>query len=410
MKLHEYQAKRRMEMFGLPVLKGSVISSVSEVSTALQKVVEGPPRGEGPLRGGGPWILKAQVHTGGRGKAGGVRVVNDVGEAEAFVQGLLGKKLVTHQTGTEGLVVRTILVEPAVQVERELYAAVLINRKTGQPVLLVSAEGGMDIETLAATAPEKILRIEIDPLRGLESFQARDVAFAAGLAGDMLNESVQFFKNLVTLFIASDASLIEVNPLGVRSSPAGHRLLAMDAKMTIDDNSFFRHSELFKEADVSDLSDAERRAAEVGISYIRLDGTIGCMVNGAGLAMATMDIIKLYGGEPANFLDVGGGATVQQVTEAFKIILSDSHVRVILVNIFGGIMKCDVIAEGIVQAVKTTGLDRPLVVRLEGNRVEEGRKILAGSGLKITPATDLADAARKALELSRMTTPAGGPR
>ncbi len=231
-------------------------------------------------------------------------------------------------------------------------------------------------------------------------------AFATGLAGELLGESVKFFRNLVTLFMSSDASLVEVNPLGVRTGHGGEsRLLAMDAKMTLDDNASFRQPTLFKEADTSDLSEAERRAAEVGISYIRLDGAIGCMVNGAGLAMATMDIIKLHGGQPANFLDVGGGATVEQVTEAFKIILSDAHVRVILVNIFGGIMKCDVIAEGIVQAVKTTGLDRPLVVRLEGNRVEEGRKILASSGLKITAASDLTDAAKKSVEFS-----CGGPR
>lgn len=394
MKLHEYQAKRRMEAFGLPVLKGSVVSAVSEVASALKTLGEGP------------WVLKAQVHTGGRGKAGGVRLVRDLSEAESFVKGLLGKKLVTHQTGPEGLVVRSILVEPAVNVDRELYAAVLVNRQTGKPVLMVSSEGGMDIETLAATAPEKIIRVEIDPLRGLESFQARDVAFATGLAGKLLGESVKFFRNLVTLFMSSDASLVEVNPLGVRTGHGGEsRLLAMDAKMTLDDNASFRQPTLFKEADTSDLSEAERRAAEVGISYIRLDGAIGCMVNGAGLAMATMDIIKLHGGQPANFLDVGGGATVEQVTEAFKIILSDAHVRVILVNIFGGIMKCDVIAEGIVQAVKTTGLDRPLVVRLEGNRVEEGRKILASSGLKITAASDLTDAAKKSVEFS-----CGGPR
>ncbi len=390
MKFHEYQAKRRMEAFGLPVLKGAVLSAVSDVPSALNSV------------GNGPWVMKAQIHSGGRGKAGGVRLVKDAAEAEMFARGLLGKKLVTHQTGPEGLVVRTILVEPAVQVERELYAAVLINRKTGKPVLMVSAEGGMDIETLAATAPEKMIRVEVDPLRGLESFQARDVAFATGLSGALLGESVRFFQNLVKLFMSSDASLVEINPLGVRSGKGGEcPLLAMDAKMTVDDNASFRQQILFKEADTADLSEAERRAAEVGISYIRLDGAIGCMVNGAGLAMATMDIIKLHGGEPANFLDVGGGATVDQVTEAFKIILSDPHVRVILVNIFGGIMKCDVIAEGIVQAVKTTGLDRPLVVRLEGNRVAEGRKILAESGLKITPASDLTDAARKSVELAR---------
>lgn len=389
MKLHEYQAKRQMEKFNCPVLKGAVVTDVQSVAEVLKSVGEGP------------WVLKAQVHAGGRGKAGGVRVVRDVREAETFVSGIIGKTLVTAQTGPEGLPVRTVLVEPAVTVERELYAAVLMNRKTGKPVLIVSAEGGVDIETLAATAPEKIVRVDVDPNRGLESYQARDVAFATGLAGDLLNESVPFFKNLVHLFLSTDASLVEVNPLGVRAGKSGERLLALDAKMTVDDNAFFRQHALFKEADEADLSIAERRAAEVGISYIRLEGAIGCMVNGAGLAMATMDIIKLHGGEPANFLDVGGGATVEQVTEAFKIILSDPKVRVVMVNIFGGIMKCDVIAEGIVQAVKSTGLDRPLVVRLEGNRVEEGRRILAASGLKITPAADLADAAQKSVALSK---------
>jgi succinyl-CoA synthetase beta subunit len=313
---------------------------------------------------------------------------------------ILGGTLVTHQTGPQGLVVRKILAEPAVQVERELYVAVTLNRKTGKPVMILSAQGGMDIEELAATAPEKILRFDIDPLRGLEAFQAREAAFAAGLTGDLLSPAVSFFRNLTKLFIASDASLVEVNPLGVRKGKKGPSLLAMDAKVTIDDNAAFRHADLFDQADLADLTAAERRAGKVGLSYIRLDGNIGCMVNGAGLAMATMDIIKLHGGEPANFLDVGGGATVDQVTEAFKIILSNAHVKVIFVNIFGGIMKCDVIAQGIVQAVHKTGLDRPLVVRLEGNRVEEGRKILAESGLAITPASDLTEGAKKAVALA----------
>ena len=388
MKLHEFQAKRRMESFGLPVLKGAVIDSVQSVAGALA-----------PL-GPGPWVLKAQIHAGGRGKAGGVRVVRTVAEGESFVAGLLGRPLVTHQTGPEGLMVRSLIAEPAVTVKRELYAAVAMNRKTGRPTLIVSGEGGVDIETLAATSPEKIIRVDVDPWRGLEAFQARDVAFAVGLGGDLLRDSVRFFQNLVKLFLESDAGLVEVNPLGILSGKGGECLLAMDAKMTIDDNAAFRQGDLLKGADTADLSEAERRAAAVGISYIRLDGSIGCLVNGAGLAMATMDIIKLHGGDPANFLDVGGGASVTQVTEAFKIILSDPRVRVVLVNIFGGIMKCDVIAEGIVQAVKTTGLDRPLVVRLEGNRVQEGRAVLAASGLKMTGATDLADAAQKAVALA----------
>ncbi|MBP9698442.1 MAG: ADP-forming succinate--CoA ligase subunit beta [Elusimicrobia bacterium] len=395
MKLHEFQAKRRMESFGLPVLKGAVIDSVQSVAGALA-----------PL-GPGPWVLKAQIHAGGRGKAGGVRVVRTVDEAKSFVSGLLDRPLVTHQTGPEGLMVRSLIAEPAVTVKRELYAAVAINRKTGRPTLIVSGEGGVDIETLAATSPEKIIRVEVDPWRGLDAFQARDVAFAVGLGGDLLRDSVRFFQNLVKLFLESDAGLVEVNPLGILSEKGGEclpggecLLLAMDAKMTIDDNAAFRQGDLLKGADTADLSEAERRAAAVGISYIRLDGSIGCLVNGAGLAMATMDIIKLHGGDPANFLDVGGGASVTQVTEAFEIILSDPRVRVVLVNIFGGIMKCDVIAEGIVQAVKTTGLDRPLVVRLEGNRVQEGRAVLADSGLQMTSATDLADAAQKAVALA----------
>jgi succinyl-CoA synthetase beta subunit len=388
MKLHEFQAKRRMESFGLPVLKGAVIDSVQSVAGALA-----------PL-GPGPWVLKAQIHAGGRGKAGGVRVVRTVAEGESFVAGLLGRPLVTHQTGPEGLMVRSLIAEPAVTVKRELYAAVAMNRKTGRPTLIVSGEGGVDIETLAATSPEKIIHVDVDPWRGLDAFQARDVAFAVGLGGDLLRDSVRFFQNLVKLFLESDAGLLEVNPLGILSGKEGECLLAMDAKMTIDDNAAFRQGDLLKGADTADLSEAERRAAAVGISYIRLDGSIGCLVNGAGLAMATMDIIKLHGGDPANFLDVGGGASVTQVTEAFKIILSDPRVRVVLVNIFGGIMKCDVIAEGIVQAVKTTGLDRPLVVRLEGNRVQEGRAVLAASGLKMTSATDLADAAQKAVALA----------
>ncbi|MBL0349834.1 MAG: ADP-forming succinate--CoA ligase subunit beta [Elusimicrobia bacterium] len=388
MKLHEYQAKILMGGFGLPVLTGAVIGKPGEAAAALKKI------------GQGPWVLKAQVHTGGRGKAGGVKLIKTPKEAAAFAKGLLGKTLVTHQTGPQGLVVRKILAEPAVKVEREIYVAVTLNRKTGKPVLILSAQGGMDIEELAASAPEKILRFDIDPLRGLEAFQAREAAFAAGLTGDLLSSAVAFFRNLAKLFMASDASLMEVNPLGVLKGKKGLSLLAMDAKVTIDDNAAFRHADLFDQADLGDLTAAERRAGKVGLSYIRLDGDIGCMVNGAGLAMATMDIIKLHGGEPANFLDVGGGATVDQVTEAFKIILSDAHVKVIFVNIFGGIMKCDVIAQGIVQAVRKTGLDRPLVVRLEGNRVEEGRKILAESGLAITPASDLTEGAKKAVALA----------
>jgi succinyl-CoA synthetase beta subunit len=389
MKLHEYQAKLQLREYGIPVLEGVVVETAARTGPALRKI------------GKGPWVLKAQVHTGGRGKAGGVKVVTTPAEATAFVKSLLGTKLVTHQTGPEGLVVRTILAEPAVEVEREIYAAVVMNRRAARPTLMVSAEGGVDIETLAAESPEKILRIDVDPLRGLEAFQAREAAFFAGLTGELLAPAVKFFQGMVRAFLGLDANVVEVNPLGVLPGKKGRSLLAMDAKVTTDDNAAFRHVDLYKEEDQTDLSAAERRASKVGISYIRLDGDIGCMVNGAGLAMATMDLIKHHGGAPANFLDVGGGATAEQVTEAFRIILSDKSVKVIFVNIFGGIMRCDVIAQGVVEAVKKAGLTRPLVVRLAGNRMEEGRKILAESGLTIHPAEDLTEGAQKAVALAK---------
>jgi len=388
MKLHEYQAKRRLAADGVPVLEGGVADAPGQVKALLKKL------------GKGPWVVKAQVHTGGRGKAGGVRVVKKEAEAVIAAKNILGMTLVTHQTGPQGLLVRKVLIEPAVKVQRELYVAVTLNRKTGRPVLMASAEGGMDIETLAATAPEKIFRADIDPLRGLETFQAREAAFALGLTGELLGPAVKFLKNLARAFLDLDAGLLEINPLGVLAGKKGPSLLAMDAKLILDDNASYRHEELFQEEDQADISTAERRAKKVGISYIRLDGNIGCMVNGAGLAMATMDILKLHGGEPANFLDVGGGAKAEQVTEAFKIILSDKNVKTIFVNIFGGIMRCDVIAEGVLTAVKAVGLRVPLVVRLEGNRVEEGRKMLAESRLNIVSATDLTDGAKKAVELA----------
>jgi succinyl-CoA synthetase beta subunit len=390
MKLHEYQAKRRLAAFGLPVLAGEVVEKPAQTAAALKKV------------GRGPWVLKAQVHTGGRGKAGGVRVARSPKEVAQHAREMLGMLLVTHQTGPQGLKVRRLLIEPAVKVERELYAAVAMNRRAARPTLMASAEGGMDIETLAATAPEKIVRVDIDPLRGLQGYQAREVAFALGLTGDLLPAAVGIFQSLSRAFLSLDANLVEINPLAVLKGKKGEAaLLAMDAKVTVDDNAFFRQKPLFAEEDASDLSSAERRAGKAGISYVRLDGNIGCLVNGAGLAMATMDIIKLHGGEPANFLDVGGGANVEQVTEAFTILLSDKKVRAVFVNIFGGIMKCDVIAQGILGAVKAVGLSRPLVVRLEGNRVEEGRKLLAESGLNIVSAPDLTEGAKKAVELAK---------
>jgi succinyl-CoA synthetase beta subunit len=386
MKLHEYQAKERLAVAGVPVQAGLVAEKAAQVPAILKKL------------GKGPWVIKAQAHTGGRGKGGGIKLVKTPKEAVEAAKKIIGMTLVTHQTGPAGLPVRKVLVCKAVDLEREIYAAVVMNRKAGKPTLMVSAEGGMDIESLAVTAPEKILRIDIDPNRGLEGFQARRAALFAGLTGDLFGPAVKLFQGLARTFLSLDANLVEINPLAVVKAKGGKKeLLAVDAKITTDDNAEFRHGDLYQENDASDLSAAEKRAHKVGIAYIQLDGTIGCLVNGAGLAMGTMDIIKLHGGEPANFLDVGGGANVEQVTEAFKIILSDKKVKAVLVNIFGGIMKCDVIAQGVIEAVKKVGLNRPLVVRLEGNRVEEGRKLLASSGLKLVAATDLTDAAKKAV-------------
>ncbi len=386
MKLHEYQAKERLAAAGVPVQSGLVADKAAQIPSILRKL------------GKGPWVVKAQAHTGGRGKAGGIKLVKTPKEAAEAAKKIIGMNLVTHQTGPAGLKVRKVLVCRAADVQREVYAAVAMNRKSARPTLMVSAEGGMDIETLAATAPEKILRIDLDPARGLEPFQARRAAFFAGLTGELFGPAVKMFLGMSKTFFALDANLVEINPLAVVKGKGGKpELLAVDAKIATDDNAEFRHAEMCEQNDDADSSPAERRAHKVGIAYIQLDGTIGCLVNGAGLAMGTMDIIKLHGGEPANFLDVGGGANEQQVTEAFKIILSDKKVKAVLVNIFGGIMKCDVIAAGILAAVKKVGLERPLVVRLEGNRVEEGRKLLADSGLKITPATDLTDAAKKAV-------------
>jgi succinyl-CoA synthetase beta subunit len=387
MKLHEYQAKEQLEKFGLPVLPRAVVDKPSQAVPALKKL------------GRGPWVVKAQVHTGGRGKAGGVRVVRNAKEAAQAARDMLGMTLVTHQTGPRGLRVRRVMIEPAVKVRRELYAAATLNRRAGRPALMLSAEGGVDIEAVAAATPEKIIRVDADPARGLEAYQAREAAFAVGLGGELLGPSVKFLQSLMKAFLALDGSLLEINPLAVLAGkkPA---LLAMDAKMILDDNASFRHAELFAREDRADAAPAEKRAQKAGISYVQLDGDIGCLVNGAGLAMATMDLLKLHGGEPANFLDVGGGANVKQVTEAFKILLSDKKVRAVFVNIFGGIMKCDVIAQGILEAAKAVKLRVPLVARLEGNRVEEGRRILAGSGLNITAAEDLTDGARKVVALA----------
>ncbi|MBI2915852.1 MAG: ADP-forming succinate--CoA ligase subunit beta [Elusimicrobia bacterium] len=390
MKLEEFQAKNFLERFRIPAPEnGGVVASVEELTAALKKCGEPP------------WVLKAQVQTGGRGKAGGILVAQNPSQAKEKILELLGKKFVTAQTGPDGILVKRVLIEKTVEIERELYLSVTIDRKRSKIALIASAQGGMEIEHLAATSPEKIAKFEIQALSGLEPYQARALLFQLGLFDQdpkIVQERVAFFKNCVQAFVSLDASLLEINPLAVTKEG---KLIALDAKIVLDDNALYRHPE-FKDLEFSvPLSPAEEEAKKAGISYISLSGNIGCMVNGAGLAMATMDILKQYGGDPANFLDVGGGANVEQVTAAFRILLTDKKVRALLVNIFGGIMRCDVIAEGIVAAVKETKLVIPLVVRLEGNRSEEGLKILSDSHLNIVSIKGLAEAAQKTIELSQ---------
>ena len=390
MKLEEHQAKSVLSRFGVPVPpSGGVVTRAGDAEAALRKA------------GPGPWVVKAQVQTGGRGKAGGIKVAKTEAEAKELVAKMLGMKLVTAQTGPEGLVVKTLMIEKAAPIARELYFSVALDRKKAKPVVIASAQGGMEIEQLAHESPDKIFTMEVDPSTGLEPYQARELVYRLGLqAADSkkTGERAKFFTNCVKAFLALDASLVEINPLAVTQAD---EVVALDAKIVTDDNGLFRHPDLQEFEKAAELSPAERQAHEAGISYIPLAGTIGCMVNGAGLAMATMDLIKQCGGEPANFLDVGGGANVEQVTTAFKIILSDPSVKAVLINIFGGIMKCDVIAEGVVTAVKQVQLSVPLVVRLVGNRAEEGKAILAKSGLNIVGEQDLMQAARKVVELAK---------
>ncbi len=387
MKLEEFQAKELLARYHITVPpNGGTMTQVEELSNALRKC------------GSAPWVIKAQVQTGGRGKAGGILLVKTSAQAKEAVQSLLGKKLVTAQTGAEGILVRRVLVEKTVEIKRELYTSIAIDRKKGRPLLIAIAKGGVEVEELAQSSPESIVKIEIDPFTGLEAYEARSLLFALGLysTDSKINQDrIQFFKNCVTAFLNLDASLLEINPLAVTTED---QLIALDAKIILDDNGLFRHPDLkIAEAGGTVL---EQQAKRAGISYIALKGNIGCLVNGAGLAMATMDLIKQCGGDPANFLDVGGGANLAQVTKAFKIILSDKNVKTILVNIFGGIMKCDLVAEGIIAAVKEVNLNVPLVVRLEGNRSEEGLRLLSHSRLNITSIKDLKEAAQKAVELA----------
>ena len=387
MKIHEYQAKDLLRAAGVPVLAGRIARTPQEAAAAFTAL--GTP----------VCAVKAQIHAGGRGKGQvkgstqrGVELAKSADDAARIAQGLLGNTLVTIQTGPEGQVVRQVFVESGCNIDRELYCAVLVDRRVGSPVLIASTAGGMDIEEVAHNTPELILSEPFDPDRGLASWQARLLAAKLGLPTASWRHAEAFFRKLCAAFVSLDAALLEINPL-VLTKDGG--LVALDAKMTFDDNALFRHKELAALRDEAEEEPAETRAAAAGLSFVKLNGTIGCLVNGAGLAMSTMDLVKHHGGEPANFLDVGGGADVNQVTEAFRIILSDRHVKAILVNIFGGIMRCTTIANAVVEASKTVGFTVPLVVRLEGTEVEEGKKILAASGTKIIAADGLTDAAIK---------------
>jgi succinyl-CoA synthetase beta subunit len=386
MKLHEYQAKRVLAEHGVATLPGVVCTTAEECEKAAADL------------GGGLVVVKAQVHAGGRGKAGGVKLAKDAAEARAKGGAILGMKLVSPQTGPEGVIVRKVLVTQAADIAKEMYVAVTLDRSRGLPVVMACAEGGVEIEEVAARNPGAIVREHFYADEGLQGFQARKLAFALGLSGPLVGEAVKMLQALCRAFVQRDASLVEVNPLVVTKEG---RLVALDAKMALDDNAGYRQKALAAEIDDSEMDPVEARARKMDLAYIPLDGTIGCLVNGAGLAMATMDIVKYHGGAPANFLDVGGGATREKVTEAFKIILADPNVKAILVNIFGGIMKCDVLAEGVVAAARDVGLPVPLVVRLEGTNVERGRQILAESGLRLTVAKDMTDAAVKVVAASK---------
>lgn len=389
MNIHEYQAKSLLKKYGVTVPKGSVAYTPQEAATAAREL------------GGPVWVVKSQIHAGGRGAGrfkdnpegkGGVRVVKSVEEVEASAAAMLGHVLVTKQTGPAGKEVNRLYIEEGCDIKRELYLSVLLDRATSRVTFVASTEGGMEIEEVAANHPEKILKAAIDPATGMQAFHARKLAYGLGLEGKQVSAAVKLMLSIYKAFMDLDASLVEINPLVVTGSGD---VIALDAKMNFDDNALYRHREVEEMRDESEEDPAEVEAAKHSLNYIKLDGSIGCMVNGAGLAMSTMDIIKLYGGDPANFLDVGGGATRERVTEAFKIILSDPNVEGILVNIFGGIMRCDVIAEGVVAAAREVSLHVPLVVRLEGTNVERGKKILAESGLPILSADNLADAAEK---------------
>ena len=379
MKIHEYQAKQILAKFGVSVPRGEVIDA-SEAARAFAEKM------------GGTVVVKAQIHAGGRGKGGGVKLAHNPAEAHDWAAKILGMTLVTHQTGPEGRVVKRVLVEEGLDVARELYLGIVVDRASGRPVFMASSEGGVEIEIVAAEHPEKILREPIEPSVGFQAFQARKLAFGLGLEGKTASDAARLFLSLYRAFESTDASLAEINPF---VTTRDGRTLALDAKMNFDDNALFRHPELRELRDLNEEDPLEVKASDYGLNYIRLDGNVGCMVNGAGLAMATMDIIQYAGGRPANFLDVGGGATEEQVRHGFEIILSDKHVRAVLINIFGGIMRCDIVASGVVSAARTLGIKVPIVVRLKGTNVELGQKILKESGLNFAVADNMKEAAEK---------------
>ena len=380
MNIHEYQAKAVLKSFGVSVPRGGIAFSPDEAVQHAESL------------GGPVWVVKAQIHAGGRGKGGGVKVVKSVDDVRAEADRMLGMTLITHQTGPEGKEVGRVYIEEGSEIDRELYLSILVDRATSKVSFIASTEGGMDIEEVAAETPEKILTVGIDPVAGITDANGQEIAAALKLTGNQVDQCVALVKNLYKAFVDTDMSLLEINPLVVNGTGD---LICLDAKVNFDSNALYRHDDIVELRDLSEEDPAEVEASKYDLSYVKLDGSIGCMVNGAGLAMATMDIIKLYGEEPANFLDVGGGATKEKVTEAFKIILSDSNVKGILVNIFGGIMRCDIIAEGVIAAASELALSVPLVVRLEGTNVEQGKEIMAASGLAIIPADNLEDAAEK---------------
>ena len=380
MKIHEYQAKELFRKYNVPVPEGQPAFSVDEACSAADTL------------NGFPVVVKAQIHAGGRGKGGGVKLAHSMDEVKTLASDILGMTLVTHQTGPEGKLVQKLLIEAGQNIEKELYLSLLVDRGTASVVIMASQDGGMDIEEVAANTPERIIKVQVDPLMGIQGYQLREVAFGLGLKGTAFKSFSKLLANLYKCFVENDCSLVEINPLILTSD---EQVMALDAKVDFDGNALFRHKDLLELRDLTEEDPLEVEASKFNLNYINLDGNVGNIVNGAGLAMATMDIIKIAGASPANFMDVGGGASAEQVENAFRIILADEKVKAVLINIFGGILRCDIFAQGVVEAAKKTGINIPVVVRMEGTNVEQGKKILADAGLNLTTATDLSDAANK---------------